>query len=474
MADSLSRRQAIGLGAAVAGAAVAAPILAHEALASTSAPAAPQAAGAGFKVAPGDLPWPEAQAIVAATKQVNIPNRTFNITAFGAKSGGADNTAAFAAAIKAANQAGGGRVIVPAGTWTSGAIHLLSNVELNVGAGAAIKFSGDASKYPTVLTRYEGIECMNRSPMIYAFGQTNIALTGSGTLDAGGTGSWNKGSDRAYLESLIAKGVTDPHKRVVPGSGHNMRSTFVEPYNCDTVLIQGVHLKNPQFWQMHPTLCKNVTVDGVTTDASTAHSNTDGCDPECSDHVIIRNCTLGAHDDNIAIKSGRDADGRRINVATSNVLIYNCLMNGNWGAVTCGSEITGGVKNVYAYKCNIIGATKFALYVKSNTQRGGGAQNINLDSITGAPVRSYVFLTSTYNGQKGSHVPVWGPIALTNCSSTKVPKVLDVSGLSNSHVKGFVVKNSAFKGVGNTSDTISNVDGLSFSNVTYNGKSVSR
>ena len=145
MADSLSRRQAIGLGAAVAGAAVAAPILAHEALASTSAPAAPQAAGAGFKVAPGDLPWPEAQAIVAATKQVNIPNRTFNITAFGAKSGGADNTAAFAAAIKAANQAGGGRVIVPAGTWTSGAIHLLSNVELNVGAGATIKFSGDAS-----------------------------------------------------------------------------------------------------------------------------------------------------------------------------------------------------------------------------------------------------------------------------------------------------------------------------------------
>jgi len=430
--------------------------------------------GAGHNVAVSDLPWQAAQDIVNAIKPFDFPNVNFDVTKYGAKGDGkTDNTAAFKAAIKACSDAGGGHVIVPSGTYVSGAIHLLSNVDFHLNSGATIKFSGTANNFPLVLTRYEGIECMNRSPMIYAYGQKNIALTGSGTLDAGGTSSWNKGSDRKYLEGLIAKGVTDPKKRIVPGNAQ-MRSTFVEPYNCDNVLIQGVTLKNPMFWQLHPTLCTNVIVDGVTTDPSTAHSNTDGCDPECCDHIVIRNCTLGAHDDNIAIKSGRDADGRRINVATSNVVIYNCLMNGNWGAVTCGSEITGGVKNVYAYKCNIIGATKFALYVKSNTQRGGGAQNINLDSITGAPVRSYVFLTSTYNGQKGSHVPVWGPIALTNCSSTKVPKVLDVSGLSNSHVKGFVVKNSAFKGVGNTSDTISNVDGLSFSNVTYNGKSVSR
>src|SRR5439155_17930200 len=145
----------------------------------------------------------------------------------------------FKKAIEACSAAGGGIVLVPSGTYVTGAIYLKSKVNLKLD-GATLKFSGDASKYPTVLTRYEGIECMNRSPMIYAHGENNIALTGTGTLDAAGTSSWNKGSDRAYLESLIAKGVTDPGKRVVPGSGHTMRSTFVEPYNCDTVLIQGV------------------------------------------------------------------------------------------------------------------------------------------------------------------------------------------------------------------------------------------
>src|SRR5204863_2908185 len=204
---------------------------------------------------------------------------------------------AFKNAISAANTAGGGHVIVPSGTYKTGAVYIKSNVDLHLNSGATLKFSSDASKFPTVLTRYEGIECMNRSPMIYAFGEHNIALTGAGTLDAAGTSSWNKGSDRAFLESLIAKGVTDPHKRVVPGSGHTMRSTFVEPYNCDTVLIQGVTLKNSMFWQLHPTLCRNVTVADVSTDPSTAHSNTDGCDPESSDHVVIRDCNLGAHDD---------------------------------------------------------------------------------------------------------------------------------------------------------------------------------
>ncbi len=310
--------------------------------------------------------------------------------------------------------------------------------------------------------------------MVYAYGERNIALTGSGTLDAGGTSSWNKGSDRAYLESLISKGITDPHKRVVPGSGHTMRSTFVEPYNCDTVLIQGVTLKNPMFWQIHPTLCTNVTVDSVSTDPSTAHSNTDGCDPECSDHVVISNCNLGAHDDNIAIKSGRDADGRRVNVPSQNIVIFGCTMNGNWGAVTCGSEITGGVRNVYAYKCNVVGATKFALYVKYNTLRGGGAQNINLDSITGNMDRAFAFVTMTYNGQTGSHPPAFGPIAVSNSSCTSAPIAFDVSGLSSDHVKGLTVTNSSFSGVGNATDKISNVDGLSFTNVKINGKTVSR
>ena len=147
-------------------------------------------------------------------------------------------------------------------------------------------------------------------------------------------------------------------------------------------------------------------------------------------------------------------------------------MNGNWGAITCGSEQTGGIRNVYAYKCQVKGATKFALYVKSNTRRGGFSQNINLDSFTGDFDRSFTFVTMTYNGQTGTHPPAFGPFTITNSSCTKAPLVFDVSGLSNDHVKGLIVKNCAFNGVANPTNKITNVDGLSFTNVTINGKPV--
>ncbi len=425
--------------------------------------------GDGRDCGPG-LPWREAREIVARTRLPRIPRREFDVRAYGAVADGTtDNTAAFAAAIAAANARGGGRVVVPPGTWLSGAIRLLSNVDFHVSAGATVAFSGDVTKYPTVLTRYEGIECMNHSPMVYAYRARNIALTGPGTLDAGGTSPWNKGSDRAYLETLISQGITDPTQRIVPGSGHQMRSTFIEPYACDTVLIQGVTLKNPLFWQLHPTLCRNVTIDGVSTDPSTAHSNTDGCDPECCDHVVIRNCTLGAHDDNIAIKSGRDADGRRVNVPTQNLVVHDCVMNGNWGAITCGSEMTGGIRNVYAFRCQVIGATKFALYVKSNTLRGGFAQNINLDSFTGTFDRSFAFVTMTYNGQTGTFPPAFGPFRVSNSSCTSAPLLFDVNGLDTDHIAGLDVRDCTFTGVANPVNRIGNVDGLSFTNVTVNG-----
>jgi polygalacturonase len=462
----MDRRQLLRSGVVVAAAAVVSPSLIRGAFGAVGTP---------LTLAIPTLPWQEANDIVAATTLPTFPNVNFVATdaQYGAKGDNkTDNTAAFAKAIDAANAAGGGHVVVPAGNYVTGAIHLKSNVDFHLESGAVLKFSGDATKFPTVLTRYEGIECMNRSPMVYAYGQTNIALTGSGTLDANATSSWNKGSDRAYLESRIAAGVTDPTKRVFPGSGHTARSTFIEPYNCDTVLIQGVTLKNPKFWQLHPTLCKNVTVDGVHTDPSTASSNTDGCDPESCDHVVITNCNLGAHDDNIAIKSGRDADGRRVNVPCQNLVVVNCTMNGNWGAITCGSEQTGGIRNVFAYKLNVTGATKFALYVKSNTKRGGFSQNINLDSVSGTFARSFVFVTSTYNSQTGNFPPAFGPITISNSSCTKADRVFDVSGLSNSHINGLVASDSKFAGVANTSNILNNVDGRKFTNVTINGKPI--
>lgn len=463
MDGRFTRRQLIKGGLAVAGAAAAVPLLAP------TASAAPRP----YAVAVPELPWPAANDIVARTKLPVFPDRTFSVLDHGAKGDGkTDNTKAIKKAIDTANARGGGHVVVPKGTFVTGAVYLKSNVDLHLAAGAVLKFSGDAAKFPNVLTRYEGIECVNRSPMIYAFGETNIALTGPGTLDANSTSSWNKGNDRAYLESLVAKG-TPPGKRIVPGSGHTMRSSFVEPYSCDTVLIQGVTLKNSMFWQLHPTLCRNVTIDGVRTDASTARSNTDACDPESCDHVVIVNSELGAHDDNIAIKSGRDADGRRINVPCQNIVVADCVMNGNWGAITCGSEQTGGIRNVYAYKIAVKGETKYALYVKSNTLRGGFSENINLDSVSGTFARSIVHVRPDYNGQTGSYVPGFGPYTISNSSSTRCGQAaFNASGLPGSPIRGLTVTNCRFDGVANTTNTLKYVDDLKFTNTTINGKPV--
>jgi polygalacturonase len=469
MAGRISRRQALITGLTVAGGAIAIPVLARSAFGAEA-----DLTGIGALVEPDELPWDAAKTIVAETALPMIPDRTFDaVRDFGANGNGStDNTAAFKNAIDTCSSGGGGHVVVPSGTYVTGAIHLKSNVDLHLNSGAVLKFSGSASKFPTVLTRYEGIECMNRSPMIYAFGQHDIALTGSGTLDAASTSSWNTGNDRSFLEAWVAEGrpVAD---RIVPGSGHSLRSTFVEPYSCERVLIQGVRVRNSMFWQLHPTLCRNVTVDGVSTDPSTAHSNTDGCDPESCDHVVIRNCDLGAHDDNIAIKSGRDADGRRVNVPCQNLVVFGCRMNGNWGAITCGSELTGGIRNVYAYKCTTVGVTKFMLYVKSNTRRGGFAENINLDSFSGTLDRSVAFVTSTYNSQTGNFPPRFGPISIASSSCTHAGRqAFNVSGLSISHIHGFAVRNGTFDGVVDTTNTFNFVDNLSLVDVTINGKQI--
>jgi len=148
------------------------------------------------------------------------------------------------------------------------------------------------------------------------------------------------------------------------------------------------------------------------------------------------------------------------------------VMNGNWGAITCGSEQTGGIRNVFGYKLNVTGATKFALYVKSNTKRGGFSQNINLDSVTGTFDRSFLFVTSTYNSQTGNHVPAFGPFTVSNSSCTRADRVFDVSGLSNAHVKGLTATDCAFAGVANTGNILNNVDGRKFTNVTVNGKPI--
>lgn len=408
----------------------------------------------------GDLPWEDARRIVAETTIPTFPDYTIRIA-----SGEANYTAILATTIRDCSSRGGGHVVVPAGVYPTGAIELLSNVNLHLEAGAVLRFNGRASDYPLVRTRYEGIECVNRSPMVYAYGQTNIALTGSGTLDASGTRTWNTGSDRAtVLEPLVAAGIS-PEQRVVPQKGR-LRSTFVEPYRCADVLIQGVTLRQSQFWQLHPTLCRNVTIDSVTT-GDAAGLNGDGCNPESCDHVVIKNCTLDASDDCIGIKSGRDADGRRVNAPCENVVISGCKFQSPAGAIAIGSEMSGGIRNVYAFDLETFGeSVQHLLYVKSNTRRGGYATNLNLDSVQADYLRgAWAFAQMDYDGQTGSFLPRFEDWTIRNAVGDWAPCVLQLSGLAGDPIRRVNLVRSRFTHVLFPLDLNSHVDGIAFDGV---------
>src|SRR3989440_9915023 len=254
-----SRRDLLRTGGIVAGGAVAAGLLVEPARALTTTPS-------GLAVPQAASPWDQVPVILGRIKPPTFPDRNFDVTAYGAKGDGkTDNTTAFAKAISACNAAGGGHVVVPDGTFLTGAVTLLSNVDLHV--LGTVKFSTDTHKYPLVFSRWQGIECMNFSPFVYALGQTNVAVTGTGTLDGQGpSGPWpdwakNRSDDWTRLQQLAVDGV-DPRKRVF-GQGHRLAPSFIQFYRCTNVLIDGVHLRNSAMWNLHPVLCTNVRISNV-------------------------------------------------------------------------------------------------------------------------------------------------------------------------------------------------------------------
>lgn len=432
-------------------------------------------------------PWAEADRIVARIVVPKFPARDFVITDFGAVGDGKTKcTDAFVKAIAACNAAGGGRVVVPAGEWLTGPIHLKSNVNLYVSRGATVKFSRDTKDYlPLVLTRWEGVECMNYSPLVYAFEAENIGVTGEGTLDGQASdvywwpwkGKKNFGwVDGAPNQADARKKLFDMGDANVPvaerlfGEGSYLRPNFIEPYRSKNILIEGVTLKNAPFWEVHPVLCQSVTVRGLTIDA--AGPNTDGCDPESCKDVLIENCSFNTGDDCIAIKSGRNGDGRRVNVPTENVVIRNCVMKDGHGGVTIGSEITGGVHNVFAENCRMNSPELWnAMRIKNNAVRGGNLSNFHFRNIVVGQV-SHGVLTIDFNyeeGGNGAFKPVLNGVYVSNVVSGQSKFAIDAQGLPNAIVHDIVVDNCEFN---NASDGVQfkYVSGVKLKGVKVNGK----
>ena len=363
----------------------------------------------------------------------------FVITNYGAVGDGiTDCTKAFAAAIAACNQAGGGRVVVPAGKFLTGPIHLRSYVNLHVVKDATILFTTNTAAYlPVVFTRHECTEVMNYSPLIYAFEQQNIAITGEGTLDsqAATNGVWNswdktRRAIRASLSrkdstNLVAMGNRDvPVEDRVFGEGHYLRPYFIQPTRCRNVLIEGVTILNSPMWVISPLYCTNVTIHGVTVEASGA--NTDGCDPDSCTDVLIKDCNFSDGDDCIAIKSGRDRDGHRVDIPSRNLVIQNTHFKAGHGGVTCGSETAGGIANVFAENCTFDSTNlDAALRFKTNPARGGYITNVFIRNCTIRTAKTGIQMTLRYGSsgaRDGEYKPEMSNIDIRDCTFGKLTK----------------------------------------------------
>jgi polygalacturonase len=438
-------------------------------------------------------PWARAAEIARTVKPPEFPARDFEITRYGAVADGKTlNTDAIARAIAACHEAGGGRVVVPEGRFLTGAVHLKSNVNLHVSAGATLLFSTDPQHYPIVFTRWEGIELMNYSPLIYAYRQRNIAITGAGTLDGQSSAGhwwhwkgpwrgtaptgWHEGMPdqrpaRARLFKMAEDGV--PVAQRVFGDGDYLRPSFVQPYDCENVLIEGVRLRGSPFWQVHPVLCRNLTVRGL--DVMGHGPNNDGCDPESVDGAIIEHCSFDTGDDCIAINSGRNADGRRLAAPSQNILIRDCRMKEGHGGVVVGSQTSGGVRWVFAERCVMDSPDLwYAIRFKNNALRGGLLENFFYRDIeVGQVSRAAVTCDFDYEeGANGPFVPKLRNVVIERLHAKQAVRVLDSRGLPGAPVTGITLRDCSFEGVREPSQ-MRHTEGVVLEKVRVNGQPVS-
>lgn len=432
-----------------------------------------------------DKAWSGLKEVLAEIKLPVFPDKDFSIINYGAKGDGTtDCTEAIKKAIDLCNRAGGGRVIVPEGIFLTGAIHLKSNVNLYVSEKATIKFSTDPNKYlPVVFTRFEGVECYNYSALIYAYGQENIAITGNGILDGQADKSnwwkWKGKKDPSGVDPTssildLNKMGEDgkPVSERVFGAGHFMRPNFIQFINCKNILMDGFNIIRSPMWEIHPLLSENITVQNIK--INSLGPNNDGCDPESCKNVLIKNCDFSTGDDCIAIKSGRNNDGRRINIPSENIIIQDCRMNDGHGGVVIGSEISGSVRNVYAENC-VMNSPNLdrALRIKTNSLRGGIVENVYMRNIKVGQVKEAVILVSFkyQEGDKGGFTPIVRNIYLSNITSEKSDYGLFLDAYERSPVRNVVVENCKFNGVKNN-NMFNFVKDLSFKEFYINNRLV--
>ena len=416
-----------------------------------------------------EVGWESLPSILGRISPPSFLQKNYVITNYGADTNGMkDSSDAISRAISQCASLGGGHVIVPQGEFLTGPIHLESNIDLHLEKGAILKFSTDPKRYlPLVPTRFEGMDCMNYSPLVYAKDKTNIALSGEGTLDGQADASnwleWKKKTGtksqlqaRSRLDRMVNEDV--PLEKRIFGQGSYLRPDFIEFNNCKNVLIEGVKIRRSPMWEIHPLFCTNVTVRGV--EIISHGANNDGCDPESCADVLIEKCLFDTGDDCIAIKSGRNNDGRRVGIPSQNIIIRDCIMRDGHGGTTIGSEVSGGCRNVFIENCQMSSPDlTCALRIKSNAMRGGILENIFMRNIkVGGVKESVLQIDLLYEeGPNGAHNPLICNVVMDNISVENAPRILNVRGYPGATIKNVRILNSSFGKI-TKPDVIENAD----------------
>ena len=335
-----------------------------------------------------------------------LPANTLSILSFGAKADSiTDCKPAFDKAMTECTKLKGAKIVVPPGIYfIGGPIHLVSNVCLEIQKGARLKFSSDPTMYlPVVLTSWEGTFVYNYSPFIYGYQLENISIIGEGTIDGNASQTFNTWKLKQDSDQMLSREMN--HKNIpigkrIFGASHYLRPQLIQLFECKNILIEGVNITNSPFWCIHLLKSENITIRGLSYNAKNV--NNDGIDPEYSKNILIENINFDNGDDNIAIKAGRDDEGRLTAIPSENIIIRNCRFKGLHGVVI-GSEMSAGVKNVFVENCTASSYCKRGIFLKSNPDRGGYISDIYVNNVSFKDVEDAFFITAFYHGEGNGH-----------------------------------------------------------------------
>ncbi|MHC0443462.1 glycoside hydrolase family 28 protein [Flavobacterium sp. 3-210] len=401
-----------------------------------------------------EFPSAKVDSIATRIQLPVIPSYQINILKLGAKGDSVTNNKSFFdKAMLLCKKNKGGTIIVPKGIYKiNGPIHFSSNVNLKIEKDAKIKFSDNPKDYlPMVLTSWEGTMLYNYSPLIYAYECSNIAITGEGTIDGEGGNIWK--SFKAKEEAGKNRSREMNHNNVVLndrkfGEGYFLRPQMIQFFNCKNVLVENIRIENSPFWCLHLLKSQSITIRGIS--YKSLNYNNDGIDPEYSKDVLIENVTFNNGDDNVAVKAGRDHEGRA-NIATpsENIIIRNCNFKGLHGVVI-GSEMSAGVQNVFVENCKTIGYLKRGIYLKTNADRGGFIKNIFVRNIQLDEVEDCIYITANYHGEGSGFQSDISNVHFSDITCNKASESgIVIQGFPDKKIRNISLKNIEIKSAKN-------------------------